>query len=372
MGTKGLMIIDLASGIMDDEGNPLAGGKVYFYEAGTTTPQSVYLDRDKTTAASNPVVLDIYGRAEIYADGIYKVVVTDSDDSSVWDIDNVEMIPIGGTDFDGIDIGQTTPGKVKATELEFTTSITDTAGNSYTNLATEIADKNIVVGQTFDTGIAVGNLVKFTNSNQWEKATASDGSALKGVVTDISDNKVVLSGLATGLSGLTIGSDYYVQSDSTLGTTKTNIFVGVAQSTTELLVDINYEPQDYDIYNFFIPAPYEQTADDYDDNIRKQILYRTGDIVSIKAYWGAVRTGSPTGANEIDIINNGTQVLGDSSTDDTYDNLIATSAEEITSFASGTAVTAGNYLGVHIDDLREGGSGEQTDLLIQVKVQVDL
>jgi len=49
---------------------------------------------------------------------------------------------------------------------------------------------------------------------------------------------VQLEGVVRGFTGLTIGADYYVQNDKTIGTTKGTypIKVGVAVSTTELLI----------------------------------------------------------------------------------------------------------------------------------------
>jgi hypothetical protein len=82
----------LINGVRDpltDE--PLAGGKVYTYEAGTSTPAALYIDRDTAEGeATNPVILDAYGRAEVYGNGVYKFVVTDADDVTVIEMDNLE------------------------------------------------------------------------------------------------------------------------------------------------------------------------------------------------------------------------------------------------------------------------------------------
>jgi len=82
----------LINGVRDpltDE--PLAGGKVYTYEAGTSTPAALYIDRDTAEGnATNPVILDAYGRAEVYGDGVYKFVITDADDVTVIEMDNLE------------------------------------------------------------------------------------------------------------------------------------------------------------------------------------------------------------------------------------------------------------------------------------------
>lgn len=60
---------------------PLVGGKVYFYEAGTTTPKDTYTDSNGLVANTNPVILNARGEADIWlGDGAYKVLVTDADD----------------------------------------------------------------------------------------------------------------------------------------------------------------------------------------------------------------------------------------------------------------------------------------------------
>ena len=74
----------------DDNGDPLAGGKLYTYEAGTTTPKTTYSDYDYQTANSNPLVLDSRGEADpIYGQGWYKWVLKDSNDVEIWTFDNV-------------------------------------------------------------------------------------------------------------------------------------------------------------------------------------------------------------------------------------------------------------------------------------------
>lgn len=64
----------------DNAGNPLSGGKVYTYAAGTLTPLSTYTDRGGLTPNANPVVLDSAGRADIWlsTNVAYKLIVQDS------------------------------------------------------------------------------------------------------------------------------------------------------------------------------------------------------------------------------------------------------------------------------------------------------
>ena len=50
----------------DANGHPLAGGKLYSYAAGTTTPLVTYTDQAGTSANTNPVILDARGEASVW------------------------------------------------------------------------------------------------------------------------------------------------------------------------------------------------------------------------------------------------------------------------------------------------------------------
>jgi len=74
----------------DANGNPLAGGKLYSYAAGTTTPLATYTDYGGGTANSNPVILDSRGEANVwFGTGQYKLKLTDADDVEVYTVDNL-------------------------------------------------------------------------------------------------------------------------------------------------------------------------------------------------------------------------------------------------------------------------------------------
>jgi len=55
-------------------GAPLAGGKIWTYAAGTTTPKATYTDASAATPNTNPVILDSQGTAAIWLVGAYKIV----------------------------------------------------------------------------------------------------------------------------------------------------------------------------------------------------------------------------------------------------------------------------------------------------------
>ena len=74
----------------DANGNPLAGGKLYTYEAGTNTPKDTYKDNTTGTANTNPVILDADGYADVWLDvGGYKFTLHNSADALQWTKDNI-------------------------------------------------------------------------------------------------------------------------------------------------------------------------------------------------------------------------------------------------------------------------------------------
>mgnify|MGYP000045784061 FL=1 len=77
-------------------GLPLSGGKLYTYEAGTTTPQITYTDATETSSNTNPIILDANGECDLWMGGAksYKVKLTDSADVEQWTVDNVNQSSI--------------------------------------------------------------------------------------------------------------------------------------------------------------------------------------------------------------------------------------------------------------------------------------
>lgn len=76
---------------LDANGNPLAGGKLYTYEAGTSTPLATYTTAAGDVANANPVVLNASGEASVYlAPGVsYKFELRNASDVVQWTEDNV-------------------------------------------------------------------------------------------------------------------------------------------------------------------------------------------------------------------------------------------------------------------------------------------
>ena len=77
----------------DNNGNVLSGGKIYTYEAGTTTPLATYTSSTGNTAHTNPIELDAAGRVpggEIWNQlRLYKFVLKTSTETTIATYDNV-------------------------------------------------------------------------------------------------------------------------------------------------------------------------------------------------------------------------------------------------------------------------------------------
>jgi hypothetical protein len=79
-----------------NNGLPLAGGKLFTYAAGTTTPLATYTSNSGATPHANPIVLDSAGRvpSEIWltSSALYKFTLKTSTNVEIWTKDNVPGI----------------------------------------------------------------------------------------------------------------------------------------------------------------------------------------------------------------------------------------------------------------------------------------
>lgn len=97
----------LASGV------PNAGGFLFTYAAGTSTPLAVYTNPQLTVAATNPVLLDSNGEALVYGSGLqYKLVCQDSLGVQLWSAD---FVSIGAASGSGVAVTWTPTGALTTT-----------------------------------------------------------------------------------------------------------------------------------------------------------------------------------------------------------------------------------------------------------------
>lgn len=125
----------------DTNGAPLSGGKLYVYEAGTSTPKDTYTSAALTTTNDNPIVLNSSGEADVWLiEGeLYKFVLKDADAATRWTADNYAVGSKAPVTFDS---GDATPSVKKGTV--FLTN-TDSPATTITDFDDGVAGKEITV-----------------------------------------------------------------------------------------------------------------------------------------------------------------------------------------------------------------------------------
>lgn len=258
-------VFGVAGQLFNDNGDPLAGGKIYTYLAGTTTPTPTYTSASGAIAHSNPIVLDGAGRVpsgEIWlTDGIqYKFVVEDAASNLIGTYDNISGINSNFVNF------------TNQQEIQ-----TATAGQTVFNLATMqyqpgtnslsvfvdgvnqygpgaqyayVETDNDTV--TFVNGLHVGALVKFTTS---QINTSANGDAFQVSYTAPYTGAVntnVGQALSHFINVLDFGADPTGSADSTTAFTdaytaalNNGVGVYVPNGTYKILDSSNFAGQSY-------------------------------------------------------------------------------------------------------------------------------
>jgi len=190
---------------VDAAGEPLVGGKLYTYIAGTTTLQATYTDSTATTANTNPIILDSRGEANVWLGGaIYKFVLKDADDALIWTVDNISaptaaVSPVlsgnvtidSNTSSPALTITQTGTGPVlrvqDSADPDVTPFIVDNSGNVGIGTATpssalEIASPGVFTGAW--AYLPSGTAMLFAQTSAptgWTKSTTHNNKALRVV-----------------------------------------------------------------------------------------------------------------------------------------------------------------------------------------------
>lgn len=74
----------------DANWNPLIGGQIFTYAAGTLTPKSTYQDAAQSIFNTNPTVPNARGEVVMFGDGPYRIILRDAVGNTIYDVDNVE------------------------------------------------------------------------------------------------------------------------------------------------------------------------------------------------------------------------------------------------------------------------------------------
>jgi hypothetical protein len=174
-----------AAQFFDNNGQPLSGGEIYTYAAGTTTPQATYTSALGIQPHSNPIILDSAGRVpggEIWlTDGlVYKFVIETSTGALIGTYDNITGVNSNFVNYTVQEEVQTaTAGQtvfnlatINYTPATNSLSVYIDGVNQYVGDSYLETDSNTV---TFTAGLHVGAEVKFTTAVQVTTGTMDAG-----------------------------------------------------------------------------------------------------------------------------------------------------------------------------------------------------
>lgn len=222
-------LLGIKTRFTNDVGQPLIGGQVYTYFAGTSTNQDSYSDAALTVPNTNPVILDDTGSADIFLKGSYRIRVFDASGRFIEEQDNVTQAASQG-DAEGlrqqiIDVGD------KVALVEFDKGIKTTLKESIPTAVERTQDQknadSINIRDFFNPLTTTDHTQAFKNALD---AVADMSSAT--VNLNSGDTYILSDKLITNQSNLTIaGNGAKIIWDGEVGGT---LYDGIFEFTGEL------------------------------------------------------------------------------------------------------------------------------------------
>jgi hypothetical protein len=220
----------------DNNGIPLAGGLLYTYQAGSSTPLVSYTDNGGTVANANPIVLDASGRTpqEIWllTGYSYKFVLQTADAVLIQTLDNIypilqnapttsPSIPTGGIIIWSGSTGSIPSGWLLCDGTNGTPDLRDRfiigAGNTYAVNATGGTADAIVVAHTH----TASSTSVVTDPGHTHTINSSDPGS------------VGTSNIGNGINSFTVSTNS-ATTGITVATTTTNTSTGVSGTNANL------------------------------------------------------------------------------------------------------------------------------------------
>lgn len=209
LGETATLLPNAKQQYLDDSGNPVANGQVYYYVPNTTTKKTVWQDSSESTEQDNPVQLDAAGRplpdGQTYGSGSYRQKVVDQDGLTIWDAVTASTGSGGGTSpafSEGVMVGTIIPWANTTLPAKYLyTAGQAVSRTTYSDLLTAITYQTSILCQS---GIATIS-VSTTISDSIPVGAALEASCFAPgtVVNSKSSGSLTLSNSATATSSVT-------------------------------------------------------------------------------------------------------------------------------------------------------------------------
>jgi hypothetical protein len=232
----------------DADGNPLAGGKLYTYEAGTSTPKATFTTSAGDIANANPVILDADGYADVWLGvGGYKFSLFNASDVLQWTADNIDGGAAAGfasqvvSRSSSFSLGVNEQNVVNVCTAPLTVSLlpAGTAGNGFTSIILNLSGGNVTIDP--DGSETINNTGTLTVGNGQSAIISTDGLEwyafgytqveFSDSVFRITDNADATKKLAFEVSGVTTGTTRTITAASTGITLPANTLTVSADAT---------------------------------------------------------------------------------------------------------------------------------------------
>lgn len=288
-----------------NNGVPLAGGKIFTYAAGTTTPQATYTSASGVTAHANPIILDAAGRVpggEIWlTDGLqYKFVLKDANDITLATYDNVVGINSNFVNYTNEQEIQTaTAGQTvfTLTTMQYqpgtgSLSVFVDGVNQYGPGAQYAFLETNSITVTFISGLHIGAQVKFTTSqlNNASSVDASQVSYEPPFTNSVSTN--VEAKLAQTVSVKDFGAVGDGVTDDFLAINRAVKYVADQGGGT-----VYYPPGTYRITRSIRLDDFNVDTNTYSGNVRQNIVHqgagRDSTIIKTDGFYACAFTSFP-------------------------------------------------------------------------------
>lgn len=299
----------------DANGDPLAGGLLYSYAAGTSTPLATYTDASEVTPNPNPIVLNGSGEATIWlGSGTYKFVLKDSLGNILSTVDNVTLIEDGIITTSKLADNSVTQAKMTdnsvgtAEIIDLSVTNGKLASNAVTtvkildsNVTTaKIADANVTTAKIADANVTTAKIAdaNVTTAKLADASVTSVKTAVMGIVTSLfSPTTVTSSTYVTIASGTMtkVGDGYMFATfhNSNVGSAVSayvrlqNIYTGHADSQVDASASITLELNNGSFSTFFDATLAFSQCTNATGNGTASISYPPGALYFLLGNWQA-------------------------------------------------------------------------------------